>query len=62
MSESFADLVLHGEQILSHELPDAALEVAASQMYSGNPYTLAFCSGLSSCPFGAPNGLPELLR
>jgi hypothetical protein len=67
MSKSLADLALHDEQILTDELPDAALEVAASQMYSGNPYTLAFCTGFSSCPFGAADGryfakLPELLR
>ena len=56
MRKSLGDLALHHEQILSDELPDAALEVAASQMYSGNPYTLAFCTGFSSCPFGGPDG------
>jgi hypothetical protein len=56
MRKSLADLALCDEQILSDELPDAALEVAASQMHSGNPYTLAFCTGFSSCPFGGPDG------
>ena len=56
MRKSLADLAFHDEQILSDELPDAALEVAASQMYSGNPYMLAFCTGFSSCPFGGPDG------
>jgi hypothetical protein len=55
MSKSPADLAPHDEQILSDELPDAVLEVAASQMYTGHPYTLAFCTGFSSCPFGAPD-------
>jgi hypothetical protein len=56
MSKSLADLALHDEQILSDELSDAALEVAIRQMYSGNPYTLAFCAGFISCPFGAADG------
>jgi hypothetical protein len=56
MSKSVADLALHDEQIVTDELSDAALEVAANQMYSGNPYTLAFCTGFSSCPFGGPDG------
>jgi hypothetical protein len=56
MSKSLADLALHDEQILSDELSDAALEVAIRQMYSGNPYTLAFCTGFISCPFGAVDG------
>jgi hypothetical protein len=38
---------------LIDELPDVALEVAASQGYSGSPHTLAFCTGLRNCPFGA---------
>lgn len=51
MSESLIDLMLYDEE-LSDELPDAALEVAASKSWEqvGNPYTLAFCSGLDSCP------------
>jgi hypothetical protein len=52
MSESPINLMLYDEETLSDELPDAALEVAASKSWEqvGNPYTLAFCSGLDSCP------------
>ena len=53
MGKSLADdVALYDEDALTDELPDVALEVAASQMYTGNPYTLAFCTGFSSCPFG----------
>jgi hypothetical protein len=39
------------EQILSDELPDAALEIAAAKYGEvGNPFTIAFCSGLDTCP------------
>jgi hypothetical protein len=39
------------EQILSNELPDAALEIAAAKYgEAGNPFTIAFCSGLDTCP------------
>ena len=46
MGESLTDLVLYDE------LPDAALENAASKFWeqAGNPFTLAFCSGLDTCP------------
>jgi len=46
MSESFTDFALYDE------LPDAALELAASKCWeqAGNPFTLAFCSGLDTCP------------
>jgi hypothetical protein len=46
MDESLADLVLHDE------LPDAALEIAASKCWEqvANPFTLAFCTGLDTCP------------
>ena len=52
MSESPVDSVLYKEEALSDELPDAALEVAASKYWerAGNLYTLAFCTGLDSCP------------
>ena len=56
MSKSLTDVALYDEETLADELSDVALEVAASQMYTGNPYTLAFCTGFSSCPFGAPDG------
>ena len=39
------------EQILSDELPDVALEIAAGKYGEvGNPITIAFCSGLDTCP------------
>jgi hypothetical protein len=39
------------EQILSDELPDAALEIAAAKYGEvGNPFTIAFCTGLDTCP------------
>ena len=47
------DLVLHdyNEATLSNELPDAALEVAAGKHWEiANPFTIAFCSGLDTCP------------
>jgi hypothetical protein len=48
MSESTID---RDEQILSNELPDVALELAAGKYWEvGNPFTLAFCSGLTECP------------
>ena len=55
MNKALTNLALSDEETLTDELPDVALEAAASQVSSGNPYTLAFCSGLSSCPFGAPD-------
>jgi hypothetical protein len=57
MSKSLIDAALYDndKETITDELPDVALEVAASQMYTGHPYTLAFCTGFSSCPFGAPD-------
>jgi hypothetical protein len=55
MTKTLADLAPYDEQTLIDELPDVALEAAASQGYGGSPYTLAFCTGFSSCPFGAPD-------
>jgi hypothetical protein len=51
MSESLTDLVLYSEEAPNDEPPDAALELAAGK-YSevGNPFTIAFCSGLDTCP------------
>lgn len=49
MSESLTELC--DEETLTQELPDAALEVAAGKYWEvGNPFTLAFCSGLDTCP------------
>ena len=51
MSESFIDSAFCDEETLSNELPDAALEVAACKYWeAGNPFTIAFCSGLDTCP------------
>jgi hypothetical protein len=51
MSESLTDLVLYSEEALNDELPDVALEVAAGKCWEvGNPFTIAFCSGLDTCP------------
>jgi hypothetical protein len=51
MSESLIDSVLYDEEPLSDELPDVALEVAAGKYWEvGNPFTIAFCSGLDTCP------------
>jgi hypothetical protein len=46
MDESATDLIFYDE------LPDAALEIAASKCWeqAGNPFTIAFCSGLDTCP------------
>ena len=39
-----------GEQILSNELPDEAVEIAAGKYGEvGNPFTIAFCTGLDTC-------------
>jgi hypothetical protein len=46
MNESTID---RDEQILSDELPDVALEIAAGK-YGENPFTIAFCTGLDTCP------------
>jgi hypothetical protein len=52
MREPLIDTMRHDEKMLSDELPNAALEVAASKCseLAGNPYTIAFCSGLDTCP------------
>jgi hypothetical protein len=48
MNESIIDC---DEQILSNELPDEAVEIAAGKYAEvGNPFTIAFCSGLTTCP------------
>jgi hypothetical protein len=51
MDESLTDLMLCDEDTLSDKLPDAALEVVAGKYWEvGNPFTIAFCSGLDTCP------------
>ena len=44
---------LYDEEVLhSDEVPDAALELAGSKLWEGlaASFTLAFCSGLDTCP------------
>jgi hypothetical protein len=51
MSETLSELKLCDEETLTQELPDAALEVAAGKYCDvGNPFTIAFCTGLDTCP------------
>jgi hypothetical protein len=55
MSESLTDLVLRDEAMLDGDLPDAALELAGGKYWqAGNPFTIAFCTGLDTCPSGRP--------
>jgi hypothetical protein len=49
MSETLTDLA--DQETFDDDLPDAALEVAAGKYGElGNPFTIAFCSGLDTCP------------
>ena len=51
MSESLVGSAFCDKETLSDELPDAALEAAAGKHWEvGNPFTIAFCSGLDTCP------------
>jgi len=60
MNESLTDLMLYDEKVLSDEIADGALEIAACKCWeqAGNPFTLAFCSGLDTCP-SLPRTLPS---
>jgi hypothetical protein len=44
MRESLTDLI--NEEAFADDLPDAALEY----WEVGNPFTIAFCTGLDTCP------------
>jgi hypothetical protein len=47
---TMSDLAHYDEDAFSDELPDVALEVAASGWgQAGNPFTFAFCTGLDTC-------------
>ena len=49
MKEPLVDLI--NEEALGEDLPDAALEAAAGKYWeAGNPFTIAFCTGLNTCP------------
>ena len=52
MRNSLFDLVPYDAATLFDlVLPDAALEIAASKHWEiGNPFTIAFCTGLDTCP------------
>jgi hypothetical protein len=55
MSKSPTNLMLYSEEAIDDELPDVALEVAAGKCWeAGNPFTIAFCSGLDTCPSHPP--------
>jgi len=54
MSKSLTNLALYCEQAITDELPDVALEIAAGKGWeAGNP-TIAFCTGLDTCPSHPP--------
>jgi hypothetical protein len=46
------DTALYDEDLLSDEVPDAALEVAGSKSWEGpaSSFTISFCSGIDTCP------------
>jgi hypothetical protein len=46
------DTALYDEDVLSDELPDAALEVAGIKTWEGpaSSFTVSFCSGVDTCP------------
>jgi hypothetical protein len=50
MSESIT--TLSDEEMLSFEIPDAALKLAGRKLCEGlsSSATVAFCSGLDTCP------------
>jgi len=64
MNESLTGIALCDEETLNDELPDAALELAASKCWeqAGNPFTIAFCSGLDTCPSYPPKPPSRELR
>ena len=51
-----SDTALHDEEALNFELPGAALELAGSKGRGGPAcsFTLAFCSGIDTCPSSIP--------
>jgi len=44
-----SDIRIDEEEILNYEVSDEALEAAAGTEKAG-AYTIAFCSGLDTCP------------
>jgi hypothetical protein len=54
-TRDFGDLTLCDEETFDDDIPDVALEIAAGKYWeAGNPFTLAFCSGLDTCPSSRP--------
>jgi hypothetical protein len=53
MTESVSNVILHSEEALIADLPDAALEIAGSKLFEGpaGSATLSFCSGYDTCPW-----------
>lgn len=49
MNDTTKGLDLTEEEILTYEVSDEALETAAGKETAG-AFTLAFCSGLDTCP------------
>jgi len=51
MNKSPTESMLSDEEILSCDLPDADVEaVCKGSQLAGNPFTIAFCTGLDTCP------------
>jgi hypothetical protein len=49
------DIILCDEETFCDELSDATLEIAAGKYWEvANPFTIAFCSGLDTCPANKP--------
>lgn len=53
MTESLGNAILDDEEAFIAELPDVALEIAASKLCEGpaGSVTLSFCSGYDTCPW-----------
>jgi hypothetical protein len=49
MNKIVADFTSTQDQTLIDDVPDEALEAAASSAFAGN-FTLGSCTGLSECP------------
>jgi len=46
------NIAVYDQEAFSDELPDETLEVAGSKCWEGraSSFTLAFCSGIDTCP------------
>jgi hypothetical protein len=54
MGES--DIALHDDEAVNFELPDRCLRASGEQKLGGPAcsFTLAFCSGIDTCPSSIP--------